>query len=458
MAAERTRTAHALTCSLAVALALAALLWPALWNGYPIVFADTGTYLSQAVHRYLGWDRPPFYSLAILPLHLTLSLWPVVVAQALVTLWVLGLTWRVLCPGPKGPRMVAWPKGPGMVFWPVAPRMAVAGLILAGATWLPWLVSEVMPDLFTALLVLATALLGFAPALLTRCQRRVLTGLAAFMIAAQTSNLALFAILAVAAVAVARPRLATALRLVLPPALALAALVAVNLAGHGRASPAPFGALFLLARLVDDGPAVAVLRRACPDAGWALCSQLGRLPMNSDDFLWAADGPVRAAGGHKALAAEAGAIVRATLRQQPGPVLRGAVANTLAQLRQFASGDGLQAWPGQVSPWIEADFSRPAQAAYAAARQQNGGLAVPGWLALAHQVAALGGVALCLLLLARTPRLGMPAAGVLALVLLALPVSAAVTGALSGPHDRYQARVMWLPLFAGLACLAERRG
>jgi oligopeptide transport system substrate-binding protein len=43
---------------LSVLAAAAMLLWPAVWNGYPIVFADTGTYLSQAIHRYAGWDRP----------------------------------------------------------------------------------------------------------------------------------------------------------------------------------------------------------------------------------------------------------------------------------------------------------------------------------------------------------------------------------------------------------------
>ena len=47
---------------LAVPAAAALLLWPAMWNGYPIVFADTGTYLSQAVNRYAGWDRRPFTS------------------------------------------------------------------------------------------------------------------------------------------------------------------------------------------------------------------------------------------------------------------------------------------------------------------------------------------------------------------------------------------------------------
>jgi hypothetical protein len=49
------------TTALVLALAAILLLWPAFWNGYPLVFADSGTYLSQAIERYAGWDRPIFY-------------------------------------------------------------------------------------------------------------------------------------------------------------------------------------------------------------------------------------------------------------------------------------------------------------------------------------------------------------------------------------------------------------
>jgi hypothetical protein len=66
------------------------LLWPAVLNGYPIVFADTGTYLAQAIHRFAGWDRPVFYSVFMLPLHATVTLWPVVVVQAVLAAWILG--------------------------------------------------------------------------------------------------------------------------------------------------------------------------------------------------------------------------------------------------------------------------------------------------------------------------------------------------------------------------------
>jgi hypothetical protein len=35
--------------------------------------------------------------------------------------------------------------------------------VLAVATWLPWIVSELMPDIFTPLLILLVCLLALAP-------------------------------------------------------------------------------------------------------------------------------------------------------------------------------------------------------------------------------------------------------------------------------------------------------
>jgi amidase len=77
----------------------------------------------------------------------------------------------------------------------------------------------------------------------------------------------------------------------------------------------------MLARLQEDGPATALLKARCPDAGWYLCAFTDRLPMPANDFLWAPDSPVNrdAAGkprflGGMLLAPEAGQIVAETLR------------------------------------------------------------------------------------------------------------------------------------------------
>jgi hypothetical protein len=455
---------------LAVPAAAAFLLWPALWNGYPIVFADTGTYLSQAIHHYAGWDRPIFYSLFMLPLHATVTLWPVVVAQALLAARVLSIVCRVLAPGLSG-----------LAF--------VSGIaVLSVCTWLPWIVSELMPDVFTPILVLIVCLLAGVPERLSRWERPLLVAQAAFMIASQQSSLPLAIVLgavlglagsvgldanlpvgqrALAAPLVSLPASPLAplpisaprrwMLIILPPALALFALCAVNLAAHGRFAIAPFGNIFVLARVIYDGPGMAVLRRDCPATHWRLCPLLDSFPPTSDDFLWMPEGPLTRAGGPKAVSQDARAIIEAALIADPMGEASAALTNTLDQLTLFGSGDGLNPWPTQVSHWIEHDFPQREHAAYASARQQTGVLSVPATLAQIHTISALAGVISCVVLLPIALLRRMPCAGFLLAVLLALPISAAITGGLSAPHARYQSRIMWLPAFMAVVSLASFR-
>jgi hypothetical protein len=460
MAADRTGF-------LGVPAAAALLLWPAIWNGYPIVFADTGTYLSQAIHHYAGWDRPVFYSLFMLPLHATVTVWPVIVVQAVLTAWIL---WRVC-----------------RALLPRVSFMAFVGgtAVLALGTWLPWIVSELMPDIFTPLLVLSLCLLVWVPELLSRYERFGMIFLAAFMIASQQSSVPLacllMAILAAcreAAMrrgrsgrsdlrrdqprheddALTRPaRRPPPLRLLLPPAVALLALCSANLVAHGRFAVSPFGNVFLLARVIYDGPGMAVLRRDCPAANWRLCPFLEDFPSSSDDFLWAPGGPLDRAGGAKAVSHDADAIIGAALIADPVGEARAALSNTLQQLGRFASGDGLTPWAAQVTPWIEHDFPARQTAAYASARQQNGSLFVPPLLARAHLILALGGVVVCIALLPVAFTRRAPCAGFLLAALVALPLNAAIAGGLSAPHDRYQSRIMWLPPFVAAASIASLR-
>ncbi len=401
---------------LSIPLAAAVLLWPAVWNGYPIVFADTGTYLSQAIHLYLGWDRPVFYSLALFVLHWKIALWPAIVAQALLAAWVLALTLRALSLDRR-----------------LLPPLALGLSLLS---WLPWLVCEIMPDSFTPLLALTLCLLalnhGGVPLIL----------LTAFMISSQQSSLPIALTLIVALLIHRRTAWR---RLLLPPILAAAALLAVNLIGHGRASLSPYGNVFLLARVIYDGPGMTVLRRDCPQAGWRLCPFLDRFPPTSDEFLWRADSPILLAGGHKAVSADAGAILSAALTAYPWTQARAVIANALEQLGRFRGGDGLEAWPNEVSPWIARDFPRREAAAYAAARQQSGTLTLPTPLADLHDAVSILGIVICLLLLPRSLRRRDALAPFLFVSLIILPVSAVVTGGLSTPHDRYQSRIMWLP-------------
>ena len=183
--------------------------------------------------------------------------------------------------------------------------------------------------------------------------------------------------------------------MILPPALALFGLCSINFAAHGRFAVSPFGNIFLLARVIYDGPGMAVLRRDCPTAAWRLCPFLGIFPPTSDEFLWKQDSPLNQAGGPKAVSQDADSIIRAALISDPAGEARAALSNTLEQLGRFASGDGLSPWPAQVTAEIIRDFPTREAASYASARQQAGALSVPPVLVHLHAAVAVTGVMAC---------------------------------------------------------------
>ena len=259
------RPGTALACTLAAAM----LLWPALWNGYPLVFADTGTYLSQAIEHYAGWDRPIFYSLFLLPLHMTLTTWPAIAVQALLVVHVLRLVRRTLLPdasvwwllplaGAHGHRDR---RCPGL--WPSSCRTC------SPACWcLCW------PADFRARSAVA------ARARLAGGARGIHDRRAPIARAARPCAVA--GVLLPLRHRARRPRAPMAGHCGACRGAACCwrsiALVSVNLAAFGRASLSPFGNVFLLARVIYDGPGMGVLRRDCPDAGWRLCAFVDRIP------------------------------------------------------------------------------------------------------------------------------------------------------------------------------------
>jgi hypothetical protein len=449
------RAASIAESAAAIAVAALVLLWPAFWNGYPLVFSDTGTYLTQAIEHHLGWDRPPLYSLAILPLHMTLTTWPVVAAQALVTAHLLRLLCRALLPAAR-------------VWW--LPALCA---VLAVASAAPWFAAQLMPDIFTPLLAIALSLLALTPDRLGSGERLWLILLSAFMIGVHQANLPLALALLLLLAPLRRDRAAGGLRrLLAAPALACAALLAVNLAGHARLSLAPYGNVFVLARVIEDGPGLDALHRRCPHPGWRLCAWRDAMPANADDFLWRDDSPLLLAGGARLVSAEADGIIAAAVADEPGATARAALRNFARQATHFATGDGLDPWPRTVGAAIHRDFPLAEQTAYDRALQTGGRLAVPWPLPGLHLAAALLGIAGCAATIAQSraqsraqsPALSRrrdAAAGFAAAALLTVLVNAALTGCLSGPHDRYQSRVMWLPLAVALvalpASLAARR-
>ncbi len=431
----------------AILLGALLLTWPALLNGYPLVFIDTVSYLNHTTLPEAPWDKTLVYGPFLHLFHWQVTLWPAVLAQGLIASHLVWLVQRA------------------------ARGSATAGAhllvcaALAGLTSAPWFLATLMPDAFTALAPLSLLLLGFGG--LRGWETVWVTLLGALAIAMHLSHLptALALLLLVALLA---RRFAPVARAALPVGLALLLLLTTNAATFGRATLSPHGSVFLLARLQADGPAVATLRAHCPDAGWHLCAFLDRLPMDSDEFLWDgtsplnrnADGTPRAMGG-VAGAEDAQAIIAATLRQRPFDVARAMAGNAVRQIGMARVGDTL------VNDHLALSARRPIAAAFPARELMafDAGAQMRGVLpARAAPFLLLHGPALWLGLAAALPLLwgagrarGLPRAALLAGALLALAANAVATGALSKPHDRYQARIAWLLPLAVVVCLLPRR-
>lgn len=415
--AEARRMGEALAI-LAVALMLA---WPAMVNHYPIVFSDTHAFLVQAGQPRMVWDKPWTYGPFLLALHGGTTLWLPLAAQVLAlshVVWLLA----------------------GSFGQATAARHLVLGLVLAAGSAAPWFASLLMPDIFAPVTVIGVYLLAF-PGGLGAWQRRWVVVLTSAAMVFHLTHLVLGAS-ALAVVLVLRWRAVA--RAAVPLGVAVAVLVATNVVGFGRFAVSPYGSVFALARLTADGLVAPVLAVSCPGAGWHLCGWQGRLPADSNAFLWDGDGPVwTAPGGAIGLAPEASAIVGATLRHAPMAVLRAAVANTLNELGRVALGDTLGPdWlEGSITGSLRAYFPPREIERFRAGLQARGELAaVAAPLNSLHAGLLILGAAGSLLCVLR------PGRALALMILVGVTANAFAGGALSGPFDRYQARIAWILL------------
>jgi hypothetical protein len=430
-----------------IALAAAMLCWVPLWNGYPLIFADSSRYLNGGILRYIPREAPIFYGIFMIPLHLGgLSLWPVVVAQCLLLAYVLAATLRAL----------------GLF---EARSFLALTAFLAAFTAAPWFTAFIMADVFTPICVLAMVALivgwrAFAP-----LERLVLIGIALLALSSHVTHLVLGAALAVLfgvrhLLGRSYPR--AALLAVLPlPFVALAAVIGMNLAASGRILVTLDGPVYLLARAFADGPAYETMRSDCEERRWQLCKALERLPRDSERFMWSADNSAwTAVDTPQQLRAEASQIVAATVRGRPMEMLGNAARNTLTQLVTFRAAIDFNRWPedsaslttpGVIRRFFPHEFDRLMHS-----RQQQGRLDVEWLNVLYTSVVWLSLAGLLVLLLKVRP--APPVADLLLAVAVALLANAAATGALSVVMDRFQARLIWLmPLCFAVLLLRKQQ-
>jgi hypothetical protein len=404
------------------------LIAPALWNGYPLLQWDTGGYLARWYEGYLVPSRSTVFGLY---LHFgeDWSFWINLGIQALATLWILQLTLRVF----------------GMMR-PV--HLIGLSLVLILTTSLPWLASMLLTDVFAGLSVLSLYLLVLHGDKTSGIEKFSLFALTAFAAASHSATLGvLLGLCCIGWIAqmFLRPRLPVSglaqgsLTIVAGAALVLSA----NFALSGQLAWTPGGVGVAFGRMLQDGIVTRYLRDHCPQVKLKLCPYRDQLPATADQFLWG-NSMFNTLGRFKGMNDEMAFIVTHSLAEYPRWQAERAIAVTAQQLVHVATGEGTNGWIPHTYGIIERYIPAQLQP-MRSARQQHWELDfsainrihVPVALASMLLVAAVLGHALWR---RRRDDLALLAAT----VSLAVLGNSVLCGVISGPHDRYGARMAWV--------------
>jgi hypothetical protein len=344
--------------------------------------------------------------------------------------------------------------------------LGIAAIGLGLLTSASFYVSFLMPDIFAGIAVLACASLLGSQNL--KCSDYVVwAGLLLFALVAHTSHVLIAALLAVVAVVInVFGRSWRNWRGLLVVAGCLLAAGVAEAAFKGAVmrliGEPPLRPPFLMARLIEDGSGYRFLRESCPGNGFKVCEFLPQLPMLADEFLWSAGarGVFATASPQvrRELAAEQFRFVAAVVRSDPKGVLLSSCRDALLQLEEMRLSDfnWFRPWADAVEAKLPADY----RAAFRASASYRNVMPIAAAyvLQLAVFFVALG-VLIAAVARSRWRRqLARDRLLMVALVAIGFLSNDLICGVLSGPHDRYGARVSWLLPFVALAVCFALRG
>jgi hypothetical protein len=440
------------------------LLWPAIVQQRPAYFFDTAGYLnagskafslvsaklhpdvtvgsatSQPAPKVKGVisTRAIAYSLfAALTSAPDGKLYGLVIANALIMTLLISQFWAYRAPD----------AAPGDV--------AIATLLLLAASSAPWFASYAMPDVLAGCAILAMLVMTFRGATLPHGARLAIGGIISFAVASHASHIPLIGALMLWGIGELfyQTRQNPALRrryrvasIVAPFTIGMLMVLGLSLVGFGAVSMAPKRLPFALARSIDDGPAKWYLEDNCKTRHFAVCPFFEATGKGGPELIFSKNGLLRKATPDQMerVRAEEMTIVRAATAQYPLVQIKAAAVNAVAQFFRFGLADNsfdfvvLQAPDGHYS--VHRTTERLALRDFG-------------------RTMIYGGVLLSLLyLISISRRLSLDEAGTLRMLLFALVVNAAITGALSTLTSRYQSRVIWvLPVVALGLWLARRQ-
>lgn len=414
----------------------------ALWNGYPIVYSDTASYIISGFHLETLIDRPITYGLFIRVCGFNgWSLWSVVLAQSLILAHVIGLSLKSIG---------------------IERSIARAAIIVPTAllTGLPFVCGQIITDVFTPVLLFTLYLLLLAKGLPKRT-RNTLFALFLLSFAMHMSHVAITALI-LAVVLVARRSLER--RSFHSPSwstLGMIVLLAVTGTLAMGTALAKSKNSFFAARMAEAGILQRYLETHCGEVQFKLCGRLGSIPYDANDFLWDENTPLNVYANRQELEDELGRIARGSFSE---PALAWmhvmAAASTIGiQFTRFAVGDGNGAFGKETVLNERISLFFPSEAEHFNSAQQMGGTRFQEPLIVANtfyntvMVLALATLTVFWAFQRKTLATGS-ASRLIGFLLLGMVLNLCVNAGLVMVADRFGTKTAWIVPFCALLMLS----
>lgn len=428
-----------------VLLTTALLMSAALYNHFPLLNVDTGSYINNAYALHLPKDRPIFYSWFIRFLSRERSLWLVVLSQsALCATLICGFIFRFF----------------GAL--PIAMKTAVIVLTTIG-TGICWFSGMLMPDIFTPLLFLSGVLFIFSRS----ATQRILLALLFFGLSiCHNANLMIGLLFAVAMIVVvwkADEKVLLTRNTILLTAVSILAWLSVceinRKEGNGF-TPSPVSHVFIMGRMIENGVAKAYLDDHCRTETLRLCPYKDELPQHAWDFIWNNDGAFAHSGYWDSSKQEYRYIINATLssRKYVWLHLREAIKGTAVQIVQTSVGDALPATIGTSNAFYQIEGHYPQKAQYVRdSKQYQGKLKFENL----NRLYLIFGISTVILFIVAIAKRGLPKIHKSLLVgtIAFLIINAFISCCFANILPRLNARAMWLfPMIVLLVTASNIQG
>ncbi len=300
------------------------LMLDSFYNGFPIVYSDTSTYLASGFELETPFDRPITYGLFLRIASLNgLSMWLVIFFQALILSYLIFLLAKAVL---------------GDKHFLKYSLTIIATLSLF--TSISWTVCQVMPDIFTAIAFLCMTLLLLEKH--TKKTQVLLYFIFFLSIAMHISHFLIFLLLLLI--------LFTLKRYIFPTKdffntkkhfALLFILSAISIVTMGSAL-SKSKHIFFMGAMVEHGIAKKYLDDQCENKNYKLCTYKDSLPSRAYEFVWDEKSPVYKIGSWKESKKEFNEIIYNTLTEPKYikmHVVESAKA-TFDQLTKFGIGEG----------------------------------------------------------------------------------------------------------------------